>query len=106
MGISESPQSRRQDPALVLEFDLDYGSDVTIAIRELVKQSAREWKTSSGNTATSDAALLVLNPVLELRKYDTRKVTVSRLRSGYWSTRPQPWQVIRRRFLTTELNSL
>ncbi|ETM50410.1 hypothetical protein L914_05544 [Phytophthora nicotianae] len=44
--------------ALVLEFDLDYGSDATIAIRELMKQSSSahvNWQTPSVDAASSEA---------------------------------------------------
>ncbi|KAL3669682.1 hypothetical protein V7S43_005064 [Phytophthora oleae] len=58
----ESPSNEEAEKtpsrALVLEFDLDYGSDATIAIRELMKQSSSahvNWQTPSGETATSDA---------------------------------------------------
>ncbi|GMF15057.1 unnamed protein product [Phytophthora lilii] len=44
--------------ALVLEFDLDYGSDATIAIRELLKQSSSahvNWQTPSSEAAGGEA---------------------------------------------------
>ncbi|KAG7379704.1 hypothetical protein PHYPSEUDO_008270 [Phytophthora pseudosyringae] len=65
-----SPENRVESPsnqdsekashrALVLEFDLDYGSDATIAIRELMKQSSSahvNWQIPSVDAAGNEAA--------------------------------------------------
>jgi tRNA pseudouridine13 synthase len=60
---AESPAKEEAEEvshrALVLGFDLDYGSDATIAIRELMKQSSSahvNWQTPSSEAAGSEAA--------------------------------------------------
>ncbi|RMX66169.1 hypothetical protein DD238_002678 [Peronospora effusa] len=48
--------------ALVLEFDLEYGSDATIAIRELMKQSSSvqvNWQTPSSEAGHDDVAKVI-----------------------------------------------
>ncbi|KAF4315196.1 hypothetical protein BBO99_00009548 [Phytophthora kernoviae] len=52
-------QEKPQHRALVLEFDLDYGSDAMIAVRELMKQSSSahvHWQTASSDMISSEAA--------------------------------------------------
>lgn len=53
------PAEKGSHRALVLEFDLDYGSDATIATRELMKQSSSanvNWQTSNSEAASNDAS--------------------------------------------------
>ncbi|KAE9325965.1 hypothetical protein PF008_g16756 [Phytophthora fragariae] len=53
------PEGKGSHRALVLEFDLDYGSDATMATRELMKQSSSahvNWQTSSAETAGNEAS--------------------------------------------------
>ncbi|EGZ27046.1 hypothetical protein PHYSODRAFT_474702 [Phytophthora sojae] len=53
------PNDKGSHRALVLEFDLDYGSDATIATRELMKQSSSanvNWQTSNSEAASNDAS--------------------------------------------------
>ncbi|KAF4130303.1 tRNA pseudouridine synthase D (TruD), partial [Phytophthora infestans] len=58
---SSSKQESEQEShrALILEFDLDYGCDATIAIRELMKQSSSahvNWQTPNVDAPGSEAA--------------------------------------------------
>ncbi|KAJ8558876.1 hypothetical protein ON010_g8572 [Phytophthora cinnamomi] len=56
---SSRPAVEGSHRALVLEFDLDYGSDATIATRELMKQSSSahvNWQTSTSEAAGSEAS--------------------------------------------------
>lgn len=61
-NTAESPSKEQAEKAshraLVLEFDLDYGSDATIAIRELMKQSSSahvNWQALSSEAAGGEA---------------------------------------------------
>ncbi|CAH0514847.1 unnamed protein product [Peronospora belbahrii] len=61
-NLSKEVTENASQRALVLEFDLEYGSDATIAIRELMKQSSSvrvNWQTSSSEAASGEAAKVI-----------------------------------------------
>lgn len=60
----KKPLGKAPHRALILEFDLDYGSDSSIAIRELMKQSnsaSVNWQTANSDETSSKASDEVSN---------------------------------------------